>query len=157
MARRMRWPVRSWNAQASKIALTRSAMTGRAARHPVLDRLGGFQDGVGGGLRRLHHRFQLDAAVARAGRRRGNELRDLLVDAGDLARQARLAHVVQFHAGVQLGAQLGDPAVEEAAQLRQPGVQLRPQCGAKGGRIRAGGESERIHAPLIRSRGLPFR
>jgi hypothetical protein len=99
-----------------------------AAFQPGLDLLGGFHDGVGRRLRRLDHGFQLHPAVAGGRRRDGDQAGDLLMDAAKLAGEIRLRIVDQLHRGMQLGAQLGDPAIDEAPQV----VELRGDIGSLG-------------------------
>ena len=123
---------------------------------PIADRLGRFHDRVRGILRHLHHRLQLKPAVARGGGGDGDELRDLVVHPRDLARQPRFAHVGEFHAGMDLRAEFGDAAIHEAAQLRQPRVELGPQRGAQR-LIGQGGEGHRVHATRLARRRLPRR
>jgi hypothetical protein len=73
---------------------------------------------------------------------------NLLLDARDLARQARLAHVLQLRGGMQLGAQLGDTPIKEAPQGIQPGVELGPKRIAQG-RLGEAGRGQGIHAPAV--------
>jgi hypothetical protein len=74
----------------------------------------------------LYHRLQFDAAVGYRCHRRGDDMSDLLVDAGKLGRQVGFAVVDQLHRGVDLHAQLGDPPIDKAAQV----VDLRADAGA---------------------------
>ena len=93
--------------------------TGRIALpavHPAGDRLGRFQDAVGGNLGSLHHRLQLQPAVAAGRRRRRDQAGDLPMDAAELLGQVGFAEVDHLHRAEYLRAQLAEAAVDEAAQ-----------------------------------------
>jgi hypothetical protein len=65
----------------------------------------------------LHHRLEFDTAVVCRHRRRGDDVGDLLVDARQLRGQVGLAEIDQLHCGVDFHAQLGDAAIDEAAEV----------------------------------------